>query len=338
MGDDLVNYAVKVCGYTKRERYGDINDIRRPENADILMLKLLSRLVVNSYTPHIVLPICTFNSGIKPFIYLTKKKLVQSNKYGAFYKKYKKGELYNNVSVLINEWCNGGDLMDYIKKNYKTFTLIHWKVLFFQLLSALAVIQKEYPSFRHNDLKPNNILVQTVSVEKKNRKIKYNVNGHIYLIPNVGFSIKIWDFDFACIPGVVDNAKVYADWTDYINIRPKKNRYYDVHYFFNTFPRKAFFPQLLTDPLIPQEVKDFVGRVVPPEFKEGKNVAERGRILVNKEYTTPNKLLKTDPFFEVFRYTPNVIPSSQNESIKKTPISEKISGSEKVKVKKVKVI
>ena len=34
-------YAVKVVAYPKKERYGSINDVRRPENAELMMIKLL---------------------------------------------------------------------------------------------------------------------------------------------------------------------------------------------------------------------------------------------------------------------------------------------------------
>jgi hypothetical protein len=45
-------YAVKVVAYPKKERYGSINDTRRPENAELMMIKLLSYFVVNKQTPH----------------------------------------------------------------------------------------------------------------------------------------------------------------------------------------------------------------------------------------------------------------------------------------------
>ena len=59
------------------------------------------------------------------------------------------------------------------------------------------------------------------------------INDIIYVIPNIGFQIKLWDFDFACIEGVVNNSKVNAKWTDKINVSYGKNQYYDIHYFFN---------------------------------------------------------------------------------------------------------
>ncbi len=112
----------------------------------------------------------------------------------------------------------------------------------------------------------------------------------------------IWDFDFACIPEIVPNLKVEEEWTTKININPEKNRYYDLHYFFNTLQKKAFFPQILTEPEIPTEIKEFVQRVVPKRYTSNdKYVANKGRILCKKEYTTPDKLLREDPLFKEFR-------------------------------------
>ena len=295
------NYAVKVVAYPKRENYGNYDDIKRPENAELMMLKVLSYFVVNRQTPHIVLPIGTFNTSIRPFIGLAKEGIVDNKKYKLFIKKYKKKELYDEVSVLISEWANGGDLLEYIREKGNKINLITWKVLFFQIISALVVIQTKYPSFRHNDLKANNVLLHYIGNSQKNNLFKYKINDKIYVIPNIGFQIKLWDFDFASIENVVNNSKVNADWTDKINVNSKRNQYYDVHYFLNTLTRKGFYPQFWEGNNVPKSVKDFVKRIIPDKYRSGKNVAKRGRLLVNDEYITPDDILKYDPFFAKFR-------------------------------------
>jgi len=181
-------------------------------------------------------------------------------------------------------------------------TSLIWKVMIFQIVSTLATIQVKYPSFRHNDLKANNILVHHIPLsDGKKNLFKYDVNGKKYGIPNIGLQIKIWDFDFACIPGIVDNLKVNADWTDKINVKPEQNRYYDLHYFFSTLTKKGFFPQFWTEPEIPKKIKDFVKRILPEEYRKGKYVTDRGRILINTEFITPSDLLLKDPLFNKFR-------------------------------------
>jgi serine/threonine protein kinase len=306
-GNDRANsqmgeIAIKVVAYPRNEKYGSPHDASRPENAELLILHHLSYLVMNNHTPHIILPICTFYSKIRPFISLHEQKIVEDNKrYAAFVERYNKKEYYDNVSVLISEWANKGDLLDYIRKNYKAMSETDWRVLIFQIVSTLASIHIRFPGFRHNDFKANNILLNTVG--KKVKAFKYNINGDQYEVPNIGIQIKLWDFDFACIPGLVDNAKVNAEWTDLINVCPEQNRYYDIHYFFNTLRSNGFFPELLQAPEIPDSLKEFIYRVVPKRLAEGKEATRNGRLLKKIEHVLPEALIRSDPYFAPFRGT-----------------------------------
>lgn len=311
-GNVIYEYAVKVVAYSIKDKYGSMHDTRRPENAELMMIKLLSYFILKKRTPHIVLPIGTFDTSITNFTNLIADGYVDASneKYKEFVKRYKNGEYYNNVSILISEWANRGELNGFIRKNYKKFSLIHWKVIFFQLISVLAVIQSKFPTFRHNDLKANNILVTKINNSEIN--YSYTVVGDRYSVPNIGYQLKIWDFDFACIPGIVDNKKVLIsnEWSRSINVGSKENRYYDIHYFFNTLTRKGFFPELFTDNIIPKEVKDFVLSIVPKELQSGNLVSKGGRILDNNEYTTPAKILQENPFFDEFRSNKSNIQKS----------------------------
>ena len=301
-------YAVKVVAYPKKERYGSINDTRRPENAELMMIKLLSYFVVNKQTPHLVIPFGTFNTSIDNFINLVKTDKIddKNDRYKEFVDRYKAGEFSSTVSILISEWANRGDLLDFLRNHYKSLTPVHWKVIIFQLISTLAIIQSKYPSFRHNDMKANNILIHKIAVTKEFHK--YTILRNKYRVPNIGYHIKLWDFDFACIPGIVDNIKVEAKWTKKINVTPEQNRYYDLHYFFNTLMRKGFFPQILSDSNIPIELKQFIDRIVPTKFRADPTVIhEKGRILVNTEYMIPEQILLTDPYFEEFRITKETV-------------------------------
>ena len=322
-GNIIYEYAVKVVAYSIKDKYGSMHDTRRPENAELLMIKLLSYFIVKKRTPHIVLPIGTFDTGITNFTNLIEQGYVskENEKYKDFVERYNNGEYYDDVSILISEWANRGDLNDFIKKNYKKFTAIHWKVIFFQLISTLAVIQSKFPSFRHNDLKANNILVRKIN--KNINNYKYKVVGDMYTVPNIGYQIGIWDFDFACIPGIVDNKKVMISnkWSRGINVGPTQNRYYDIHYFFNTFIKKGFFPELMTDKRIPKEVKDFVLSIVPKVYQTGDSVSKGGRILHNIEYATPVEILRNNPYFNEFRI------EQKDKSLSKKNNSKTKSGS-----------
>ena len=70
--DNKFEFAVKVVAYPKKERYGSINDVRRPENAELMMLKVLSYFIVKRQTPHLIIPFGTFNTSIEHFVNLVK--------------------------------------------------------------------------------------------------------------------------------------------------------------------------------------------------------------------------------------------------------------------------
>lgn len=302
INDNDYHYAVKIVAYPQREKYSNIYDTRRPENAEIMIIKALSYFILNRETPHIVLPIFNFYTDITQCIDLLKDCKIKHSRYKKFIDRYENNDFYNKVSILISEWANKGDLLDFIKKNYLKFTPIYWKVIFFQIISTLAVIQSKYPTFRHNDLKLNNILMNKINLENnKSNYTIYKIVKSEYKVPNIGYQIKIWDFDFACIEPYIINEKVNMDWTKKINITGIKNRYYDLHYMFNTLIRKEFFPEIMFSQHVPQELKDFINRVIPDKYKTGEFIHERGRILINDEYVIPDTLLKSDPYFDELR-------------------------------------
>jgi len=298
-GGNKSEYAVKIVPYPKKLHYGDMHDSKRPENAEILLIKLLSQFVIKKQNPHIILPLLTFNTSIIPFLNLNKIINITDKNFLKFLERNEKGEYYNNASVLISEWADAGDLLDYFRKKYKTITLEKWTIIFFQLLSVLAVIHNKFPDFKHNDMKANNILVTTNNINKK--WYLYNINHQKYYIPIINIQIQLWDFDFSCIKNIIENSKVNTKWANASNITSKRNRYYDIHYFFNSLIKKGFCPEIMTDPDVPIEIKDFINRVVPDNYKTGKDISERGRLLIDTEYTTPDILLKTDPLFDKYR-------------------------------------
>lgn len=306
----LCSFAMKVTGYVKNPHYKTIYQITRPENTEINMMSILSRLIIEGKTVHLLLPIKTYYSDIKPFIKMYKNQVIKpendkNKKYKDFVERYDNGQIENTVSILIYEFANGGDFLKFVKANHHKLTALHWKIFVFQLLSVLAVIQERYPDFRHNDLKANNILVELTKSNYENIdhniKINYNICGKKYQIPDSGIIIKMWDFDFACIPKICDNIKVHETWTKKLNITPEKNQYYDIHYFFRTLINNAFFPDVLSNNPKYQELKKFISDVLPGKYIKGDKLSKYGRLLINDEYTTPKKLLENNPYFEEFR-------------------------------------
>ena len=320
-GNEIHSIALKMVAYSKADKYGSINDLTRPENAEIHMLKLLSYFVIKYKTPHIILPIASFNCNIKPFLTLQNdnEKIVPKadKKYTEFIKDYNSKKFHKNVSILLSEWANRTDLGNFLKENYKTITLRQWQCLFFQLIITLAQIQDKYPSFKHNDMKANNILIEKTDVLCE---MQYKIGDLDFSVQSIGRTIFLWDFDFACIEGVIDNKKCYKAWKNGYNISPKQNRYYDIHYFFCTLVYKGFLPEIINDSCVPIEVKQFIFFVIPEQFrpvyknvtnkenpeKSGiqlcgtEKVNEKCRLTTDEEYLIPIDILK-HPFFDVFR-------------------------------------
>lgn len=360
------NFALKVVAYGKcikndkknkpnagneTDRYGNIFNLSRPENAEIHMLKVLSYFVIKRLTPHIILPISTFNCHIQPFLTLHEgndpvvlaetpslnkegktirdkngKIVMEKTKYGEFLEDYKKGMFYNKVSILISEWCDRCDLGMFLRERYKLLRLIHWKCLFFQIIITIAQIQQKYPEFKHNDLKLNNILIQKSICT---HHCAYRIDNLFFDVPPIGYMIYLWDFDFACIPHIVDNQKVYRAEEQQMNISSRQNRYYDIHYFFCSMIYKGFLPQIETDPSVPYEVKEFIQYVLPTSMRPlyvnanvkipidkshptryktetrkviapESRVSERSRLIYDDEYLLPIDILK-NKFFDDIR-------------------------------------
>ena len=297
-----ISYAVKVVAYPCDEDDNkEIYNIERPENAELQILKVLSQFVITNQTPHIVLPLITFNSYIEPFILLKENNYVNNKRYNSFVDRYKKGELHNIVSILISEWANGGDLLEYFRTKMKNIDVKEWRVLLFQIFSVLAVIHRKYPGFRHNDMKANNILLQIIDQSVKGQFFRYQIDGTIFYVPNIGYQIKLWDFDFACIGGVVENSKVNLEWTNSINITKEGNRYYDICFFIVSLQRPGFLQEVNFNEDVPKQVLDFFNSIVPQELINSPLINERGRLLCDIEYTTPQEILLKHPFFNKLR-------------------------------------
>jgi serine/threonine protein kinase len=313
-----IECAIKVVAYPKISSFGSIDNIKRPENAELVMLKLLASLVVARVTPHIVLPITTFNTHIMTFISPLQNGTIKKKKYEQFLKRYNNDEFHDQVSILISEWANGGDLGDFLHKNYANLKVREWRVIFFQIIITIALIQDKYPGFRHNDLKPNNILIQKIAIDGNKDYSVYMYNDNTYKVPNIGMCCKIWDFDFACIPGMIDNLKVEHLRFSKSNVKPEAHPYYDIHYFFTMLASKSFVPNFFESykqkdgkliPYVSPEVTSFVRRVIPPTLQGAGRTSEQNRLLLtyremctlNIQYKTPIDIINIDPFFSEFR-------------------------------------
>jgi len=253
---------------------------------DIKIAQLLNEHAIEKITPHILLPYTAFITEIKPFVNLIDKNIVnkKDKQYKKLIKNYHDNKYRDIGTVLISEIATEGDLLNFIKNNYRTFSIKTWKILFFQVVSTLAVIQNTLPSFLHDDFTSGDILLTKVKKKKKNRKFMYVINKNKYIVPIIEYQIKLWNFDSSSMS--IKNNHSY-------------NKYRDLHYFCNALIDKY---QYLNMSYIPSEVVQFLTRIVPNKYKTGKHVTASGHIKNNIEYTTPNKVLTKDRFFNEFKY------------------------------------
>lgn len=221
----------------KYEIYG-ISNNEIPQNSEIKMIYTLQELVLSKQTPHINLPIMFFQCNLKDLLKNPSKKE----------QKILKGEdHFSNTdlaNVLISEWCTGGALDSYIEDHLKLFSKssIYFDVLFFQLLSMLTTIHRTYPSFRHNDLHLGNLLVEKIPPTDKYYlyQVKNITNPKKYtnyVIPNLNFQIRLWDYDLSTIDTVVNNKSMTAEWGDCPYLSQQKNQFFDLVKFFFMFER-----------------------------------------------------------------------------------------------------
>ena len=285
----------RIDKYNKSGRMS-IFDECRDVNTEFRILNLLNYLVINHQTPHILLPIEKMYTGTSLFIDSADDNVSNRN-----YKKFvKHGDDYDKLcSVIFMEYFPLGTVSSFIKENIETLDDTFWKNLFFQLLSVFATIQLIYPTFRHNDLKLNNVLLKETKADVIDR---YEINGKSYDVKSNGYSVILYDFDFSSITGVIDNHKVELDWCNDIGINPDTDHYFDIHFFFNCLNRGYWFGKdIWNEKYISKETLDFVSRVVPDEHRKGKHISEKGRIINGVQHTTPLQLIENDEYFAEFR-------------------------------------
>lgn len=289
--DPTVRFAIKASAYPVKDNYGKFRDEKRPEDVEIILIALFSEFVTKDKTPHLVLPLYSFNTSINNFIQTPDNDFNISDdkndrrlkNYRRFLKNHKDGYLRNDVSVLVSELCDG-DFLEYLvrlngmtrRPNWESMTSMDWKIYSFHILYTLAKIQLKYKEFKHNDLKLNNILF---SYNTNYHQQQINSNGKIiyprheykcgdkfvFTVPDSEIILKIWDFDFASIGSYVVNNKVESKWAKSIGVNSNENMYYDIHFLFNNL--LTIINTNFKRSIIPSDVIEFIEHVVPVEMR-----------------------------------------------------------------------
>lgn len=213
----------------------EIYDLSSNINNDSLFSYLLSTLILSKKTKHILLPLLNIDINYNDIEFIFDDNIKYKLK-----NKIKSNEILNICSVQIKEHYYKQILLnEYLKTN-----ICDYKILLFQIIYTLAVIQNEYPTFRHNNLILNNIFIYC----KNKSDIANNYNGFqndIFYVPNNGFDIKIYNFENATINKYYGNS-IY-------------NPYYDIYILFKDF---------LNNIKCSDDIISFIKKYIPEKFNE----------------------------------------------------------------------
>ena len=168
--------VIKSIPLTYKDRENMYN-VKLPVWRELKILKVLTKLSKKRVLPHL------------PIIY---------NYYVCNSCKYENPNLKkttDKICLLVLSEYNKYDFRTWLiyisEKNYDNNTLSQiWYNCIFQLISTLYLLYKQF-KLVHLDLHWGNILVQT---HKSGGYRTYIIDGISYYIPNMGFTLKLWDF------------------------------------------------------------------------------------------------------------------------------------------------
>ena len=290
--------------------YNDEKSLNNFANNDSLFSYLLSQLVLQKKSIHILLPIINFDIDFNKIQHILKATPI----YNTINDKIQFNEISNKLSVRIREhFFKSIILKDYLNKNKCAY-----KPLLFQLIHTLAIIQKEFPGFRHNNLSIDNILIY---VKKEPVSLLYEFNNKKWEIPNIDFEIKICNFEKSILPkyyGILNQRDTDVPYIDELN------DYFDIHTFLNSLIETN---HLNSENLLSQcdlETKKFLDKIIPSQLRGMKN---------NKFYLNKNTVIEkpsnmlNDSYFSNYKINKTEKQESVEESVKESIIeSEVING------------
>lgn len=304
--------GIKLSSVTTR--YPD--DKHHPTNLEIAIGKEMSSYVQKGYTPNINMILESTRCDLKQ---LKKIKGVKGSEWLAENSELlKNGEIYPHINIYFME-IGTMDLKKFIKDRCEQKTIQFTEILeiLFQIFHTLSVLQYLIPEYRHNDLKPNNLIVR-VNGDNMQRDFnnyslvnRYQNGSKSFFIPHRGYTVKIIDFDFS-------NSRKYKNRKlrnyknsnfRYLGYSPLENPVFDVHFILNFFYGSK---QIMES--IP-EFKEFIKKVLPKDCIGTQNkYVEQNKLTayyVNKKtnYIPPNLLTPTElihftKYFESFQEQP----------------------------------
>jgi hypothetical protein len=189
----------------------DAKDLHSQANMNSVIAYLLSDMLIKGLTKHILLGLLNMDIHVKDIAMFLERfpeladmatkrsKLVHASITERFFKMTTLEEALGGAA----EWTDDD-----------------FRVLFFQVLHTLAVIQHKYPTFRHNRLLPKFLHCYIKDRRVGDKPSVYLLGKVQFEVPSNGIDIKMYHFDNANIAGQWENA-------DLVDEQKPGNRSYD---------------------------------------------------------------------------------------------------------------
>ena len=298
--NDRIHYKLKDnTGYPSQLSIGQYESsnsdlIDRGVLYNVAIMYIMSEVVANDVFKHSVLPVMLFDieyAQLNDLIPNFKKNMAEA---GVEYDESKP------FYCLITEHFFNMQTLKKFLSDVKDADETFWKTLIFQVLFALYKLGQRLNRFRHNRLNLDAIKVYVKKGETgtSSDTSSYKVGSDMFEIPNVGFDVKINDFDYATTTDYIDNN------TTGTAKNPLDNPYYDVHYFLNSLMLWGRD----NDISFPTTVETFLRDVVPEELFvdnsknfEGMNEADESYMNLPSHKSAPALILKNNAFFDEFK-------------------------------------
>ena len=293
-----------------------INDLGSQEIYNTTIMYILSELVINEKNKHILLPLMMFD-----IVSMDNLKTLQNDIYETLIKNKKIEQVKDDIKlygIITEHYFKMQTLEEYLNDNAEKMTIMQWKVLFFQIFHTLIKISEKLINFRHNNLNLNAIRLYIKEAKKDASDEIYKIGNLNFNIPNIGFDIKITDFDKCFTTSYIRNK-------DTKNIR--NNSYFDIHYIVSSI---AIYLKKNSIKII-DELKNFFDDIIPEKFTQNQNqeFKELDEDLYERSATeilTPFNIIKKNIFFANF-INMDLSPSPINEEkIKVSQLKKKENG------------
>jgi hypothetical protein len=227
----------------------------------------------------------------------------------------------DKMTILYTEYANNGNLLDFLKINKDKLLPIHFRTIITQILHNLYRINKKYPTFKHNDLHLENILINT---SKPSRVKIIRINNTQFKVHDIGLQTLISDFGLSMVKGT-KNPEIDADpawYQKHSGISQNSHYLYDAHCFL-TRMRAVIKGYGIQGGL---ETISFIERILPMEYlqKDSHKVYDhRLRVSPLGHPDLPTfKQIFNDRYFSPYKKA--VVPLDITTIIgKKTPIKPK---------------